>query len=95
MSIDKTTVARVARLARLQVPEAELEKTASQLQGMLDWVEQLNEVNVDGVVPVASPHDMSLRWRADAVTDGNQQTAVLQNAPQSAAGFFVVPKVIE
>lgn len=93
--MDKPTIARVARLARLKVPEAQLDQVAGEIGGILKWIEQLGEVDVKNVEPVASVHAMHLRWRDDVVTDGNQTKAVLQNAPKAAADFFVVAKVIE
>lgn len=93
--IDSSTVARIARLARIKVTEAEKAQFAGELSGILKWVEQLNEVKTDGVPQMVSVADLKLPWRTDAVTDGNQQEAVVKNAPQSDYGCFVVPKVIE
>lgn len=94
-SIDKQTVARIAHLARVKIDENKLEPLAGELTQILDWVEQLGEVDTDGIEPMASPVDAKLQWRADAVTDGDKQPAVLSNAPRSEYGFFAVPKVIE
>ncbi len=96
MSVDKSTVVRIAKLARIRVPEEELDGLANELNNILGWVEQLNEVDTEGVAPMASVVEgMGLRWRKDAVTDGNCRDDVLANAPDSREGFFVVPKVIE
>ena len=93
--MDKSTVKKVATLARIAVTDADLEKYTPQLAGMIKWVEQLSEVNTDNVAPLASVVNISLPLRADVVNDGNQQESVLANAPESLEGFFVVPKVVE
>jgi aspartyl-tRNA(Asn)/glutamyl-tRNA(Gln) amidotransferase subunit C len=95
MSIDTDTARRVAKLARIAVPEENLPKLAEDLSGILDFMEQLNEVDVDGIEPMTSVTPMRLPRRKDVVTDGNQQAAVLANAPDSREGFFAVPKVVE
>lgn len=95
MSIDIETARRVAKLARIRVQEADLPKLASELSGILTLMEQLNEVDVDGVEPMTSVTPMRLKRRADVVTDGNIQPAVLRNAPDAREGFFAVPKVVE
>jgi len=95
MSVDKATVARIAHLARIGVSEEELEPLAAELSQILDWIEQLNEVDTDAVAPMASVHDAKLRWRADVVDDGDRRDDVVANAPESKDGFFVVPKVVE
>ena len=95
MSVDKNTVRKVARLARIAVPEERLEPLAGELNGILAWIEQLNEVDVEGVEPMTSNVHQPLRLRDDVVTDGNRVADVLSNAPRSADGFFVVPKVVE
>lgn len=96
MSVDKSTVVRIAQLARIRVPEADLDGLAEELSNILGWVEQLDEVDTEGVVPMASVTEgMSLRQRKDEVTDGDRRDAVLSNAPEERDGFFVVPKVIE
>jgi aspartyl-tRNA(Asn)/glutamyl-tRNA(Gln) amidotransferase subunit C len=95
MALDKATVARIAVLARIKVPESEQEHLARELSNILDWIAQLNEVPTDGVEPMASVADMRVPMRDDAVTDGNIQDRILKNAPQSSRGFFVVPKVVE
>ena len=95
MSIDAATVRRVAHLARIKTSEDRLEPLAAELNGILAWIEQLNEVDVDGVEPMTSNVHQPLRLREDVVTDGGKVDLVLSNAPKSADGFFVVPKVVE
>jgi aspartyl-tRNA(Asn)/glutamyl-tRNA(Gln) amidotransferase subunit C len=95
MSVDKATVQRVAHLARIAVREEELEPLAGELNNILAWVEQLNEVDTDAVEPMASVHDETLRRRPDEIADGGKQADVLANAPETSDGQFVVPKVIE
>ncbi len=95
MSVDKDTVRRIAKLARLAVPEARLEPMAGELNGIFQWVEMLGEVNVEGVVPMTSVVAQKLKWREDKVTDGGQAAAVTANAPDGEDHFFVVPKVVE
>jgi aspartyl-tRNA(Asn)/glutamyl-tRNA(Gln) amidotransferase subunit C len=95
MSIDTETAARVAKLARIAVPEADLPALAGELSGILTFMEQLNEVDVEGVEPMVSVTPMTLKRRRDEVTDGGQQAAVLKNAPDAREGFFAVPKVVE
>jgi aspartyl-tRNA(Asn)/glutamyl-tRNA(Gln) amidotransferase subunit C len=95
VSLDEATVARIARLARIAVPEEELAPLATELSHILDWIEQLNEVDTDGVAPMTSVAAMQLAWRADAVTDGGRPEDILANAPERQGGWFVVPKVVE
>ena len=95
MSVDKSTVARIARLARIHVPENRQETLASELNGILAWIEELNEVDTDQVEPLASVTGHSLPRRDDIVTDGDRVEEVLANVPETAGGFFVVPKVVE
>ncbi|HTZ77300.1 MAG TPA: Asp-tRNA(Asn)/Glu-tRNA(Gln) amidotransferase subunit GatC [Stellaceae bacterium] len=95
MALDKATVARIATLARIKVPESDLEHLAGELSGILTWIEQLNEVSTEGVEPMASVAEMTLPMREDKVTDGGQPEKILANAPQQALGFFLVPKVVE
>jgi aspartyl-tRNA(Asn)/glutamyl-tRNA(Gln) amidotransferase subunit C len=95
MALDKAAVAHIAALAHIRLSEAELEPLARELSHILDWVEQLNEVDTAGVPPSASIAELSLPMRADQVTDGNCPEAILGNAPQTARGFFAVPKVVE
>lgn len=95
MSLDKDTVARIAQLARIKVPETDQEHLAGELSRILDWVEQLSEVDTENVPPMTSVVATTLRWRADVVDDGNIRDRILANAPETAAGFFAVPKVVE
>jgi aspartyl-tRNA(Asn)/glutamyl-tRNA(Gln) amidotransferase subunit C len=95
MPIDKTTVAKIARLARLNVQEDRLEPVASELNGILDWIAELNEVPTDNVEPLASVTGHALPMRDDVVTDGDCVDRVIANVPEGASGFFVVPKVVE
>ena len=95
MAIDAATVRRVAHLARIKTPEDRLEPLAAELTGILAWIEQLNEVDVAGVEPMTSNVAQPMRLRDDVVTDGDKVADVLGNAPRSADGFFVVPKVVE
>ena len=95
MSVDLTTVKRVAKLARIAVPDDQAEKMVGELNTIIGFVEQLDEVNVEGVEPMTSVTPMRLPRRVDEVTDGNQQEAVLANAPDAREGFFAVPKVME
>jgi aspartyl-tRNA(Asn)/glutamyl-tRNA(Gln) amidotransferase subunit C len=95
MALDKATVAQIAALARIRISEDELEPLAGELSHILDWVEQLNEVDTSGVAPMASAAAASLPMRGDAVTDGGCREAILGNAPRAAHGFFTVPKVVE
>lgn len=95
MSIDTETARRVAKLARIAVPDEDLPVLAGELSGILDFMEQLNEVDVEGVEPMTSVTPMRLKRREDVVTDGDQQGKVLANAPDAREGFFAVPKVVE
>lgn len=95
MSIDAATVKKVAKLARIAVLEARLQPLAQELSGILAWIEQLNEVDTDGVAPMTSCVAAKLPLREDVVTDGERREAVLSNAPKAIGGFFVVPKVVE
>jgi aspartyl-tRNA(Asn)/glutamyl-tRNA(Gln) amidotransferase subunit C len=95
MAIDVATVRRVARLARIHEPEERLEPLALEINGIVRWIEQLQEVNTDGVEPMTSVVHQPLPLRADEVTDGGSPERVLSNAPRSEHGFFVVPKVVE
>jgi aspartyl-tRNA(Asn)/glutamyl-tRNA(Gln) amidotransferase subunit C len=95
MSVDKDTVRRIAKLARLAVPEARLEPMAGELNGIFQWVEMLGEVNVEGVSAMTSVVAQKLKWREDKITEGGQADAMMINAPDSEDHFFVVPKVVE
>ncbi|MEM7752366.1 MAG: Asp-tRNA(Asn)/Glu-tRNA(Gln) amidotransferase subunit GatC [Pseudomonadota bacterium] len=95
MSIDRETARNVAKLARIKVEEDALDALAGEFNAILGFVEQLNEVDVEGVDPMTSVTPMRLKRREDVVTDGGQQDKVLANAPDSREGFFAVPKVVE
>lgn len=95
MSVDADTVRRVAHLARIAVAEDEVEPLQGELNAILAFVEQLGEVNVDGVEPMTSVTPMALKMRNDEVTDGDIADAVIRNAPAREDHFFVVPKVVE
>jgi aspartyl-tRNA(Asn)/glutamyl-tRNA(Gln) amidotransferase subunit C len=95
MAIDAATVRKVARLARIAEPEENLETLAKELTGIMTWIEQLGEVDTDGVEPMTSAVAVSLPMREDVVTDGGDPARVLSNAPKTVDGFFVVPKVVE
>ncbi|WP_264210282.1 Asp-tRNA(Asn)/Glu-tRNA(Gln) amidotransferase subunit GatC [Leisingera thetidis] len=95
MSIDQSTAAKVAKLARIKVEDAALPALADEFNNILGFIEQLNEVDVEGVEPMTSVTPQRLKRRADEVTDGSQQDKVLANAPDAREGFFAVPKVVE
>jgi aspartyl-tRNA(Asn)/glutamyl-tRNA(Gln) amidotransferase subunit C len=95
MSVDAATVRRIAHLARIAVAENEVEHLKGELNAMLAFVEQLQEVDVDGVEPMTSVTPMEMKKRADVVTDGGNADAIVQNAPASEDHYFLVPKVIE
>jgi aspartyl-tRNA(Asn)/glutamyl-tRNA(Gln) amidotransferase subunit C len=95
MSVDAATVKRIGRLARIRVEENEVEKYQGEINAILGFVEQLGEVNVDGVEPMTSVTPMQLRRRDDVVTDGGYPEKVVSNAPLTEDNFFMVPKVIE
>lgn len=95
MSVDAATVRHIAKLARIAVSDSEVEGLAPELNNILGWVEQLQEVDVEGVEPMTAVIPNTLRLRDDLVTDGGKQGDVLANAPAAEHGFFAVPKVIE
>lgn len=95
MSIDAATVKRIGRLARIRVEENEVEKYQGELNAILGFVEQLNEVNVDGVEAMTSVTPMQLRRREDVISDGGYPEQIVKNAPLSEDNFFMVPKVVE
>ena len=95
MPVDQATVRRIAKLARIRVVDDEVAPLQGQLNGILGWIEQLQEVDVDGVAPLTGAADMALRLREDRVTDGGIAEQVLANAPDRAGPFFAVPKVVE
>lgn len=95
MSVDTQTVKRVAKLARIAVSDQEAASLEGELNTILGFVEQLNEVDVDGIEPMTSVVSVSMRLREDAVTDGNKATDIVSNAPATQESFFLVPKVVE
>jgi aspartyl-tRNA(Asn)/glutamyl-tRNA(Gln) amidotransferase subunit C len=95
MSVDTETVRHIAKLARIAMSDGEIEAMVPELNNILGWVEQLAEVDTDGIEPLTAVIDQKLRLREDAVTDGEMRDAVLANAPGAEHGFFAVPKVIE
>ncbi|MFK7753665.1 MAG: Asp-tRNA(Asn)/Glu-tRNA(Gln) amidotransferase subunit GatC [Sedimentitalea sp.] len=95
MSIDENTAAKVAKLARIKVDPEALPALASEFNTILGFIEQLNEVDVEGVAPMTSVTPQRLKQRVDVVNDGSQQERVLANAPDAREGFFAVPKVVE
>jgi aspartyl-tRNA(Asn)/glutamyl-tRNA(Gln) amidotransferase subunit C len=95
MSVDLQTVKRVARLARIAVSEEDAERMTGELNTILGFVEQLNEVDVSGVEPMTSVIPMEMKKRADAVTDGSKAEDIVANAPATDENFFLVPKVVE
>ncbi len=95
MAIDVAAVKKVASLAKLRVPDERLAPLADELSGILAWIEQLNEVDTDGVEPMTSAVAAKLPLREDIVSDGGDTERVLSNAPRREKNFFVVPKVIE
>ena len=95
MAIDAATVRKVARLARIAQPEEKLEPLAEELSAIMAWIEQLAEVDTDGVEPMTSAVHMPIPLREDVVTEGGDPEVVLSNAPKRAGDFFVVPKVVE
>ncbi len=95
MALDRETVQRIAFLARIRVDEERLDQIAGELDTIIDWVEQLSEVDTEGVEPMTSVADMLAPQRVDQVTDGDCRDKILANAPDAFDGFFTVPKVVE
>jgi aspartyl-tRNA(Asn)/glutamyl-tRNA(Gln) amidotransferase subunit C len=95
MPLDKATVARIAALARIEIAPGDQERLAAELSQILGWVEQLGEVDTDGVEPLRAVMPIKPHWREDVVSDGGRQADILKNAPKSHDGYFVVPKVVE
>ena len=95
MKIDDATVRKIARLARIKVDDTQAKTLESELNGILQWVEQLNEVDTEGVEPMTCVTEMSVKMRKDEGTDGGYPADIVKNAPESAGRFFVVPKVVE
>ena len=95
MPINKDTVTKVSNLARIKIDEKQLNKVSGELDTVMEWIDTLNEVNTDGVAPVANVTGQKLAQREDKVTDGGYSEKVLNNATEKESGFFVVPKVVE
>ena len=95
MSVDDKTVHRIARLARIAVPEEEIASLGTELNTILEFIEQLSEVNTDDILPMTAVVETEIKRREDAVTDGGYPDRVTANAPAPAQGFFTVPKVVE
>jgi len=95
MALDPATIGRIARLARIHVDPAQARQLETELNGILGWIEQLNEVDVEGVEPLTGGAQMALKMREDVVTDGDRVEAVLANAPDRVGDFYAVPKVVE
>ena len=95
MAFNEETVANVANLARLNLTDEQKQKFAGEVDGILNWVEQLQEVNVNDIEPLISVTEQTDAIRADIVTDGDIQADLMNNAPESAHGFYVVPKMVE
>lgn len=95
MSLDSATVRRIASLSRIRVDDAQVVQMQTELNGILGWIAQLNEVDVTGIEPLAGGAQMAMRMRDDVVTDGGQAEAVLSNAPERDGPFYAVPKVVE
>jgi aspartyl-tRNA(Asn)/glutamyl-tRNA(Gln) amidotransferase subunit C len=95
MSLDPATVRRIARLARIRVEDEAVPRLQGELNNILGWIEQLSEVDVEGVAPLTGGAQIALRLREDAVTDGGYAEQILANAPDRAGAFFAVPKVVE
>ena len=95
MSLDHATVRRIAKLARLHLDDADVPRVQAELNGILGWIAQLNEVDVSGVEAMTGSESAALRLREDAITDGGMQEKVLSNAPDRAGPFYAVPKVVE
>ena len=95
MAVDNEAVKQIAYLARLGVEEDKLEETQREFNKILAWVEELGEVNTDGIEPMISPYEENLLPREDVVVEGKQSDKILANAPEKEFGYFVVPKVVE
>lgn len=95
MAVDENTVRRIVFLARLEIDDEKLQETKDEFNKILNWIEELNEINTDEVEPLISVNEQTLRLRDDIVDDGNQREAVLKNAPSAEFDYFAVPKVVE
>jgi aspartyl-tRNA(Asn)/glutamyl-tRNA(Gln) amidotransferase subunit C len=95
MSLDHATIHRIASLARIRIEDHEVDPLCHELNGILGWIEQLNEVDVSGVAPLTGATNAAMQMRADVVTDGGYPEQILVNAPERMGAFFTVPKVVE
>jgi aspartyl-tRNA(Asn)/glutamyl-tRNA(Gln) amidotransferase subunit C len=95
MSLDPATVRRIASLARIRLDDEQVPQLQAELNGILGWIEQLNEIDVTGIEPLTGAAEMALKMREDVVTDGGIREALLANAPERAGDYFAVPKVVE
>lgn len=95
MSVTENDIKKVAKLARIEIAEEKRAQLASQVGGIISWVEKLGEVDTDNVLALTNVHEASLRMSKDEVTDGNIADAVLKNSKDAKYGYFTVPKVIE
>ena len=95
MAVDEDTVRRIARLARIRIPEPQVAPMAAELNSILKWIEQLGEIDTSAVQPMTTPVRLKLKMREDVVTDGGYAEDVVRNAPGREEGFFTVPKVVE
>jgi len=95
VALDPATIGRIARLARIRVEDWQAEQLGHELTSIIGWIEQLNEVDIEGVEPLTGVAQMALRLREDAVTDGGIVEQVLANAPDRVGSFYAVPKVVE
>jgi len=95
MALDKATVARIAALARIDVPDEDQDALATELSNILGWIEQLNEVDTDNVEPMRKVMPIERAWRPDLVVEGDAAAAITGNAPKAHGGYFVVPKAVE
>ena len=95
MEIDKTLVKKIASLSKINVKEEEVKKFSNELSKIITWVEKLNEVETENVVPITNPSDIKIPFREDKVDDGKIEEKILKNAPKKKGGYFIVPKVIE
>ena len=95
MALDEATVRNIAKLARIKVPESDISSLAEELSNILNWIEQLNEVDTENVVPMTSVTNAIMSRRSDKITDGDYPDKILANAPDSEGAFYTVPKVVE
>ena len=95
MDIDKKLVKKIATLSKMKIEENEVEKFSNELSKIINWVEKLNEVDTKNITPITNPSDIKIPFRKDKINDGKIEDKILKNAPETKAGYFVVPKVVE